>query len=139
MADDSTTTYDDKVARVLALRAQWEYEDNEEEALDGDALQTCQRIRCRELGLVVFRFKLYEAQIEAIYTLFYEKKDFVAPPTQGTWRSNDYVNAVRLVDMCMLLESMEWVGEPIIYLYDQPTQRLVDTNMRDYRCTITFT
>ena len=22
----------------------------------------------------------------------------VAPPTQGTWRSNDYVSAVRLVD-----------------------------------------
>ena len=22
----------------------------------------------------------------------------VAPPTQGTWRSNDYVNALRLVD-----------------------------------------
>ena len=30
----------------------------------------------------------------------------VAPPTQGTWRSNDYVNAVRLVDDF----SMEWVG-----------------------------
>ena len=23
---------------------------------------------------------------------------FVAPPTQDTWRSNDYVSAVRLVD-----------------------------------------
>ncbi len=22
----------------------------------------------------------------------------VAPPTQGTWRSNDYISAVRLVD-----------------------------------------
>ena len=22
----------------------------------------------------------------------------LAPPTQGTWRSNDYVNALRLVD-----------------------------------------
>ena len=29
----------------------------------------------------------------------------VAPPTQGTWRSNDYVNAVRLVDD--LIFSME--------------------------------
>ena len=26
--------------------------------------------------------------------------EFVAPPTQGTWRSNDYVSAVRLVDAC---------------------------------------
>ncbi len=24
----------------------------------------------------------------------------VAPPTQGTWRSNDYVSAFRLVDAC---------------------------------------
>ena len=23
----------------------------------------------------------------------------VAPPTQGTWRSNDYVSAIRLVDI----------------------------------------
>ena len=37
----------------------------------------------------------------------------VAPPTQGTWRSNDYVSAVRLVDAC----SMEWVGELIIYIW----------------------
>ena len=32
----------------------------------------------------------------------------VAPPTQGTWRSNDYVSAFRLVDAWLfLLESME--------------------------------
>lgn len=50
LAYDSTTTYDDKVARMLTLRARWEYEDNEDEALDGDALQTRQGIRCREFG-----------------------------------------------------------------------------------------
>ena len=61
LADDSTTTYDDKVARVLALRVRWEYKVNEEEALDGDVLQTHQLIRCRKLGLVVFRFKLHGA------------------------------------------------------------------------------
>ena len=27
-------------------------------------------------------------------------KEIVVPPTQGTWRSNDYVSAVRLVDAC---------------------------------------
>ena len=36
----------------------------------------------------------------------------VAPPTQGTWRSNDYVNALRLVDGF----SMEWVVELFIYI-----------------------
>ena len=40
--------------------------------------------------------------------------DAVAPPTQGTWRSNDYVSAVRLVD---IVSSMEWVGELIIYIW----------------------
>ena len=30
----------------------------------------------------------------------------VAPPTKGTWRSNDYANAIRLVDGCSL-ESMK--------------------------------
>ena len=34
----------------------------------------------------------------------------MAPPTQGTWRSNDYVNALRLVDMVVCYSSMEWVG-----------------------------
>ena len=36
-----------------------------------------------------------------LFTLF---SDFVyvAPPTQGTWRSNDYVSAVRLVECKML-------------------------------------
>ncbi len=29
----------------------------------------------------------------------------VAPPTQGTWRSNDYVSAVRLVDALFVLWS----------------------------------
>ena len=34
----------------------------------------------------------------------------VAPPTQGTWRSNDYVSAVRLVDD---YSSMEWAEDRI--------------------------
>ena len=33
-----------------------------------------------------------------IYLSERRDKATVAPPTQGTWRSNDYVNAVRLVD-----------------------------------------
>lgn len=70
LADDSTTTYDDKFARVLALHACWKYEDNEEEALDGEALQTRQSARCKELELIVFGFTLHKAQVEAIYTLY---------------------------------------------------------------------
>ena len=35
------------------------------------------------------------ARKESEFFPFYSS---VAPPTQGTWRSNDYVNALRLVD-----------------------------------------
>ena len=35
----------------------------------------------------------------------------VAPPTQGTWRSNDYVSAVRLVDGWLYY--IEWAEERI--------------------------
>ncbi len=31
------------------------------------------------------------------------QKFSVAPPTQGTWRSNDYISAVRLVECKMVV------------------------------------
>ena len=37
----------------------------------------------------------------------------VAPPTQGTWRSNDYVSAVRLVDAWLFYGVGRWT---IIYI-----------------------
>lgn len=73
----ATTTYNDKLARVQALHARWEYDDNEEEALEGDTLQARQRSRCNELGSIVFGFPLHEGQIEAMYTLFYERRDLL--------------------------------------------------------------
>lgn len=86
-ADDSSTTYDDKLARVLALHAWLKYEDNEEEALKGDALQMRQRTRCKELGLIVFGFTLHEAQIEAIHTLYYERRDLLLLAKTGFGKS----------------------------------------------------
>lgn len=59
------------------LHAQWEYEDNEEEALKGDALQACQRLRCKELGSIIFGFSLHKDQIKAMYTLFYKRRDLL--------------------------------------------------------------
>lgn len=49
----------------------------EEEALVEDILQTCQRSRCKKLGLIVFGFILHEAQVEAIYTLFFKQRDLL--------------------------------------------------------------
>ena len=37
----------------------------------------------------------------------------MAPPTQGTWRSNDYVSAVRLVDSSILYG----VGGGAVYIH----------------------
>ena len=58
--------YDNKMARLHTLCAWWEYKDNKRKVLDRDALQTCQRTRCKELGLIVFVFKLYKTQVEVI-------------------------------------------------------------------------
>ena len=85
LPDDTTTTYDDKVARVLALRVRWGTKTMKRKLWM--ETQTHQRIRCRELGLVVFRFKLHEAQFEAIYTLFYKKKDFLLLAKTGFGKS----------------------------------------------------
>lgn len=86
-ADDASTTYDDKLARVQALHARWRYEDNEEEALEGDALQMRQRSRCKELGLIVFGFRLHEAQIDAIHTLHDEWRDLLLLAKTGFGKS----------------------------------------------------
>ncbi len=63
----------------------------------------------------------------------------MAPPTQGTWRSNDYVSAVRLVDTC----SMEWVVELFIYTFRWSTQTcattLAITSQNHISINITFT
>lgn len=77
----------DKLARVSALHARWKYEDNEEEVLKGDALQICQRARCKELWLIVFGFTLHEAQFEAIHTLFYERKGLLLLAKTGFGKS----------------------------------------------------
>lgn len=76
-ADDASTTYNDKLARVKALHARWKYEDNEEEALEGNSLQMRQCSRCKELGSIIFGYILHKAQIDTIHTLYYERRDLL--------------------------------------------------------------
>lgn len=38
LVDDFTTTFDDRLARITALHARWNYENTEEETLEGHAL-----------------------------------------------------------------------------------------------------
>ncbi len=63
----------------------------------------------------------------------------MAPPTQGTWRSNDYISAFRLVDAC----SIEWVVELFIYTFRWSIQicatTLVITSQYHILINITFT
>ena len=48
----------------------------------------------------------------------------VAPPTQTTWRSNDYVSAFRLVDAWF---SIEWMVELFIYTFRWSIQMCATT------------
>ncbi|MCJ1349719.1 hypothetical protein MMC31_007960 [Peltigera leucophlebia] len=71
----------------MALHARWKYEDTEEQVLEGDALKARQQTRCRELGLIVFGFTLHDTQVEAICTLFYDKRDFLLLAKTGFGKS----------------------------------------------------
>lgn len=71
------TIYNDKLARMQSLHAWWKYEDNEEEALEEDTLQTYQCSRCKELRLIVFGYTLHEGQINTIHTLYYKQRDLL--------------------------------------------------------------
>ena len=62
----------------------------------------------------------------------------VTPPTQGTWRSDDYVNALRLVDGCL---SMERVVELFIYILGGRHKRArprLPSQSRHHKSNITF-
>ena len=87
LVDNSDSTFDDKLARTLALHARWQYEDKEEQALEGEDLQARQRSRCKELGRLVFGFTLHDAQANAIYTLFHEKIDLLLLAKTGFGKS----------------------------------------------------
>ena len=70
----ASTSTKDKLARITALHAKWNLEDLET-PLENEALETRQKGRCKKLGMIIFGFALRKAQIDAIWTLFYQKKD----------------------------------------------------------------
>lgn len=80
------TTDHDKLERMRALYARWKYEDHEE-VVDGAGLQARQRIRVKEIGLIVFGFPLREEQIEAIWTLYSEQRDLLLLAKPGFGKS----------------------------------------------------
>lgn len=76
----------DKLARIEALHAQWELEDLATSLQDAE-LEACQKKRCKEIGMIVFGFSLREAQINAVWTLFYQKKDLLLLARTGFGKS----------------------------------------------------
>lgn len=44
-------------------------------SVEGEALIARRRQRCKDMGMSIFGFALQEAQVDALYTLFYEQKD----------------------------------------------------------------
>ncbi|MCJ1466708.1 hypothetical protein MMC07_005328 [Pseudocyphellaria aurata] len=72
LQEDKSTTDKDKLERMKALYARWKHEDDEE-MVGGADLQARQRLRAKEIGLIVFGFILREQHIEAIWTLYSER------------------------------------------------------------------
>ena len=77
LIDNSDSTFDDKLARILTFHIRWQYENTEKQALEREALQAHQQIQCKELGRIVFGFTLHNSQINIICTLFYKRIDLL--------------------------------------------------------------
>ena len=84
--DDPSTEISDKLARAKALHILWKREDAES-VMNGEELKARQHERCKAIGLVVFEFVLHEAQVEAIWTLYYEKQDLILIAKTGFGKS----------------------------------------------------
>ena len=82
----ASTSTQDKLARIEALHTKWNLEDLEA-PLENEALETRQKGRCKELGMIIFGFALRKAQIDAIWTLFYQKKDLLLLARTGFGKS----------------------------------------------------
>lgn len=73
LMDNLSSTFDNKLAKTLALYIRWQYKDIKEQTLKKKTLQTCQQTQYKELSRIFFSFTLHNTQTDAIYTLFYEK------------------------------------------------------------------
>lgn len=86
LVDDPDTTFEDKLERLKALYAKWKHEDVEE-VVEGLELIFWQKNRCKEVGLVVFGFALHQGQIDAIWTLYFERRDLLLLAKTGFGKS----------------------------------------------------
>lgn len=66
--------------------------------LDREELIARRRQRCKDVGLSVFGFTLQEAQVDAIYTIFYEHRDLLLFGKTGFGRSSIFQLLLFLFD-----------------------------------------
>lgn len=71
---------------IKALYKQWKL-DNKDSLLQDDELMAKQRQQCKQVGLVIFGFTLQEAQVDAVWTLFYEQRDLLLLAKTGFGKS----------------------------------------------------
>lgn len=81
------TDLEAKLKEIKALHARWRVEDEKEALENQEDLVTRQKQRCREIGLFVFDFTLRDAQVDAIWTLFYERRDLLLLSKTGSGKS----------------------------------------------------
>lgn len=75
LESNPSTIAEDKYKSARAMYAKWKHK-YIKEPVEGADLLLWQKYRIKNIGLaVVFGFSLYEAQIEAIWTLFYKRRD----------------------------------------------------------------
>lgn len=70
------TALEAKLEESKALHARWKTEDAKDN-LQGEELVVRQ---CKEIGLIVFGFTLRDAQVDAIWTMFFERRDLLRWP-----------------------------------------------------------
>ena len=76
-----------KIKETRVLHARWKVEDEKETSENQEDLVLRQKQRCKEIGLVVFGFTLRDAQVDAIWTLFYERRDLLLLAKTGFGKS----------------------------------------------------
>lgn len=74
------------VDKLASLHKQWKNEDHLD-SYEGNQLVTRQRQQCKDVGMAVSGFELQEAQVDAVSTLFYERRDLLLLAKTGFGKS----------------------------------------------------
>lgn len=74
---DDSTTHAEQMIWAEVSRTKWQEEATLPNGLlSMEGLVSCQRQRCREIGMIMLGLVLHEQQVDAVCTLFYQKKRY---------------------------------------------------------------